>query len=114
MRKVTTPDVFEALRLIEKSGLKDKLVPIVEDIAKHPDTLEHWGIVGFLTVLETFAAESCENLIYEWLSGPCECNVEEIKSWDLDVFSSKITQLSEENNFSGFFSVLSKLAGRKR
>lgn len=113
MRKIVTTDVFSALRLIQKSGLKEKLVPVIENIAKNPDSLEHTGIIGFLTLIEVFADSGCENMIYEWLSGPCECSPKKIASWSLDELSNNLNELAENNNLASFFHSLSGLISRK-
>lgn len=114
MRKVMTTDVFSALRLVQKSGLKEQLVPLIEKIAKEPENLEHAGIMGFLTLVEVFADNKCERMIYEWLAGPCECTAKEIASWDLDELSKNLTLLAEQNNLRNFFTSLSGLISTKR
>jgi len=113
MRKIVTTDVFSALRLIQRSGLKEKLVPVIENIAKSPDSLEHTGILGFLTLIEVFAESGCENMIYEWLSGPCECKPKDVASWSLDELSENLTKLAENNNLRCFFQSLSGLISKK-
>lgn len=113
MRKIKTTDVFNALRLVQKSGLKEQLVPVIEKLAKNPDSLERSGIYGFLTIVEVFSEASCEALIYEWLSGPCECKPKEIANWELDELAMHLTELAEGNDLRNFFTALSSLISRK-
>lgn len=114
MRKLTTTDVFSALRLVQKSGLKDKLVPVIEDLAKKGETVERSGIMGILTLVEVFAEEKCENLIYEWLAPICECKAKDFKTMPPDEFIQKLIELKEDNNLQNFFTYLSRLLSPKR
>lgn len=114
MRKVVTTDVFSALRLVQKSGLKEQLVPLIEKLAKDPESIERSGILGILTLIEVFADNKCERLIYEWLAGPCECTPKEVANWDLDELSKNLTLLAEGNNLRNFFTSLSGLISTKR
>lgn len=113
MRKIVTTDVFSALRLVQKSGLKDKLVPVIENLAKNPESVERSGIIGFLTIIEVFAENSCEQMIYEWLAGPFECKAKEIANMELDELAKRLEQLAEANNIRSFFTSLSRLITKK-
>ena len=113
MRKLKTTDVFEALRLIQKSGLKQQLVPVIEQIANEGLSMERAGITGILTVFEVFAEKKCEDLIYQFLAGPFCCTPKEVGDWDLDTLAANLTKLAEENNLRSFFTSLSGLIKRK-
>lgn len=113
MRKLKTVDVFEALRLIQRSGLKDELVPLIERFAKAPESLERVGITGALTVIEVFADNKCERLIYTWLSGPFECTPEDVGEMELTQLADNLKILEEENDLRYFFTTLSGLTGKK-
>ena len=113
MRKLKTLDVFEALRLVQKSGLKDQLVPLIERFAKKPEEVQKAGILGVLTLIEVFADNKCEDLIYKWLAGPFECDPDEVRNMELDDLATKLKELTEENDLRNFFTVLSGLLGRK-
>lgn len=113
MRKLKTADVFEALRLVQRSGLKDQLVPIIEKFAKNPEEVQKAGIIGVLTIVEVFADNRCEHLIYEWLARPFECTPEEVENWELSELTDNITALGKENDLRAFFTALSGLAGRR-
>ena len=114
MRKIITADVFKALRLIQKSGLRDKLTEVVQEIARGDMEVEKAGIMGMLAVLEVFSEEKCEHLIYEWLAGPAELEAEEIAQLELSDLAALLKRLSEENNIRYFFTVLCGLLSKKR
>ena len=113
MRKLKTTDVFEALRLVQKSGLKDQLVPIIEKYAKEPTAVERAGITGILTVVEVFAEKKCENLIYEFLARPFECSGADVGDWDLEQLATNLEALAAENDLPRFFGSLSGLLKKK-
>ena len=113
MRKLKSTDVFEGLRLIKRSGLKESLVPIIAKLARDKDNPEEVGIVGILTMIEVFSDAKCEHIIYEWLSGPFERSPEEIRDMDLDELTLNLQSLAEENDLRNFFTVLSGLLSRK-
>lgn len=114
MRKIITTDVFKALRLIQKSGLRDKLTDVVKEIAAGDMEVEKAGIMGMLAVLEVFSEEKCEHLIYEWLAGPAEKEAEEIAQLELSDLADLLDRLSEENDIRNFFTVLSRLMSKNR
>lgn len=114
MRKIITTDVFEAMRLIQRSGLREELVPLIKKIAEEKEAdLVDSGILGFLSVLEVFSRKECERLIYELLSGPLEKSADDIASMDLDELGDNLQALAKENNLQRFFIVLSGLLTKK-
>jgi len=112
MRKIKTADVFLGMRLIQRSGLKEKLVPVIKGISD--EDITSVGILGFLSVLEVFGENSCEHLIYELLSGPLERSPEEISNMDLAELSDNLEMLGKENDLKHFFSVLSGLLSKRQ
>lgn len=114
MRKLVTTDVFEALRLVKKSGLKEELAPLIKDIAQKGTSAIDSGIMGILTVVEIFAENKCEQMIYGLLAGPFEMKPEEVAGLELDVLAEKLEQLGKENDIRRFFTVLSGLLSKTR
>lgn len=111
MRKIQTADVFHAVRLIEKSGLKEELIPLIKDIAlKGTDALDS-GILGILTAL--FSIARMEQPIYEWIAPIAELEPEDIAQMELAELADLLTQLSEQNDLRAFFSAVSGLTARK-
>ena len=101
------------MRLIQKSGLKEQLVPVIEKMAKDTESLEKNGIIGILTFVEVFSTEGCEKLIYDWLSGPWEMKSKDIADLDLNDFMDTLNEFAEENDFRNFFTQFSQLISAK-
>ncbi|MBR0523101.1 MAG: hypothetical protein IJJ75_07905 [Firmicutes bacterium] len=111
MRKIQTSDVFHAIRLIEKSGLKEELVPLIKDIAvKGTDALDS-GILGILTAL--FSIARMEQPIYEWLAPIVGQRPEEISELALDELVQLLEELTDQNDLRAFFKAVSGLAAKK-
>jgi len=53
MRKIMTKDIFMAMRVIKKSGMKQELIPLVQKAAEAG--IEQIGIEGILTVIEVLS-----------------------------------------------------------
>ena len=113
MRKINTQDVFEAMRLIQKSGLKEKLVPVIKSVAESGTAVVDTGIIGMLSTIEVFSENRCEQMIYEWLSGPFEVMPQEIAEMDLGTLADMLEELGEGSDVKRFFSVLQRLLTKK-
>jgi len=114
MRKINTQDVFKAFRLITKSGLKDELTKMVEDIAtKGYESVEKVGLNSFMTILETLTDEKSEKLFYDLLSGIYEMTPQEVANLDPNAQIENLTTLYKENNLKGFFIALQGLLNKK-
>lgn len=114
MRKLNTTDVFGAVRLVAKSGIKEKLIPLIKEISESGMSEEDAGITGILTFMEVLSDEKCEQLIYKWLAGPFEKDPEAIAVLPLDELTPSLQALVEENDLRNFFTVLYKLISKKR
>ena len=113
MRKINTSDVFNALRLIQKAGIKEKLIPYVEEFAKKEESIEKVGITTVLTFAEIMTENKSEQLIYEVLAGPFESGAKDIADMDLDELTGCLEKLGEENDLRRFFTVLANLITKK-
>ena len=111
MRKILTSDVFAAVRIIEKSGVKEDLVPLIKDIAAKGTSALDSGILGILTML--FSVAKMETAIYEWLAPIVDMTSEEIRELPPMDFVGLIETLAAENDLKGFFKYVSDLLARK-
>ena len=109
MRKINTQDVFEAMRLIQKSGLKEKLVPVIKSVAESGTAVVDTGIIGMLSMIEVFSENRCEQM----LSGPFEVMPQEIAEMDLGTLADMLEELGEGSDVKRFFSVLARLLTKK-
>ena len=111
MRKIMTKDIFAAMRIIKKSGMKQRLIPLIEKAAEK-DVAEV-GIEGILTVVEVVSETGSEKALYEVLAGPFEMTPQEVESMEMDKFTEMLTELGEQNNIRNFFKAVSGLITSK-
>lgn len=114
MRKLQTPDVFNALRAISKANLKEEIKPIIKKAIEEKLNIEDAGIEGILSMLEFFAQKKCEQAFYEVLSGPFEMSVDDVKKLDLLIFVDNLETLGKENDLKRFFTLLAGLITKKQ
>jgi hypothetical protein len=114
MRKLQTPDVFNALRAISKANLKEEIKPIIKKAIEEKMNIEDAGIEGVLSMLDFLSQHKCEQAFYEVLSGPFEMTADEVKKLDLVIFVDNIETLSKENDLKRFFTLLAGLITKKQ
>lgn len=107
MRRLQTSDIFSAVRVIKKAGLKEELKPVMEMAAKGKVRIEDVGMEAMLTIVEAFANKNAEDSMYELLSGPLERPLEEIKTMGLVELAEELKALAEVSDIKAFFTVLS-------
>jgi tRNA A22 N-methylase len=112
MRKLKTPDVFNAFRMIKKANLREEIKPILKQVANSELTIEDMGIDGILGVIEILTENKSEKAFYEVLTGPFEMTVEEVEELDLMVFVDNLEALAKENDLKRFFTLLAGLISK--
>lgn len=113
MRKLQSSDVFNALRVIKKAGIKSEIKPVIATVAKGGMSIEDVGIEGVLTVIEIFAEKKSEQAIYDVLAGPFEMEPKDVEKLELDDLIDKLQQLASENDLKRYFTVLAGMIGKK-
>lgn len=113
MRKLKTSDVFSALRVIEKVGLKDELAKMSET-AKDGTVkfnAKKVGIEFVVNLLSNCGDKESESAIYEFLAGPMEMTADELKEKDLAEFMESLKECFELNKevLKPFFKSLATL-----
>ena len=113
MRKLQTSDVFNALRLVKKAGIKEQLIPYMQELAKKEKNVENLGIASILTFIEILTEAKAEQCIYEVLAGPLEMEPERIAQMNLQKFTECIERLGKENDLRSFFIALAGMITKK-
>ena len=113
MRKLQTSDLFSALRLIKKAGLKEEIKPLLKMAADGGFSVEDVGIEGILCLIEAITDRKSEIAIYEVLSGPFEVDAKQVEQMDLCTLADNLQALAKENDLKRFFSLLSALNSKQ-
>lgn len=131
MRKLQAKDVFTALRLVKKAGVKDELLPYIQKIVKEEEArrvkvaneeteavdLEELkltrGVEVVFHLFEIFSTTNSEACIYEFLAGPMEMEASEVATLDIGILADNLTILASENDLKVFFTQLAGLITKK-
>ncbi len=109
MRKLTTQDVFAALRIVSDLQLKDEVQALAQLANDGKLSRNEIGVQAFMKVLDLFVSKKAEGRIYEFLAGPLETTSEEVRDLPLMALAENLKALAEENDITGFFTLLGGL-----
>ncbi len=109
MRKLTTQDVFAALRIVSDLQLKDEVQALAQLANDGKLSRDEIGAQAFMKVLDLFVSKKAEGRVYEFLAGPFEVTPEEVRDLPLMELAENIKELAEENDIAGFFTLLGGL-----
>lgn len=80
MRKLKTKDVFTAGRMIKKMGIKEELKIA---LTNERTSRENVGFEVMNEIFEKAVEQESEQLIYEFLAGPFECDPKDVEDMEL-------------------------------
>ena len=113
MRKIVMTDLFNAMRVIKKSNLKEELRPLIRMAGMGELNVEDVGIEGIITVIEILSEKHSEQALYEVLAGPFEVKPADVASMPIDILMDKLEELAKENDLKRFFTSLSGLLSKR-
>lgn len=101
MRNLITSDLFKGARLVRKMGLKEELKKFTENLDPGKDA-QSVGLDLVYLIFEKITDEESEALVYEFLSGPFEMNIEEIAKMDLFELIENLFKVADLEKWQGF------------
>lgn len=120
MRNLKSTDLFAALRVVREIGIKDEVnrfAKIAQGSEASEELQRELGLELILGILANCGTESAEKAMYDFLSGPLEISVPELKDMDLEEFADTIrdfiTSIDLEH-WRGFFESLAALTMRQK
>lgn len=113
MRKLQTQDVFAAVRLVERSGMKDRLASLIAGIAKGEADVQRVGLVGIMEAVFALGSTTAENDFYRFLAGPFEMKPDEVKTLDLNELTANLEALEKDGGLKRFFGFVSSLLSKR-
>lgn len=107
MRNLNGHDVFMALRVLKKIGVKDELMELAQNMRDGKvESQEKVGARLIFGVLANAGDEEAERAFFEFLAGPLETPAKELEEMDLldlgDVIDKYISEMDRER-WSAFF-----------
>lgn len=109
MKKLTTQDVFAALRIVSDLQLKEEVQMLAQLANDGKLSRDEIGAQAFMKVLDLFVCKKAEGRIYEFLAGPFETTPEQVRDLPLMTLAENLKVLAEENDIAGFFTLLGGL-----
>ena len=120
MRNLKSTDLFAALRIVREVGVKEEMKAFAARIADKSLTEENqreigveflWGLLG------NAGTEKAEKAVYEFLAGPMEYTVQELRDMDLIEFGKKIVEFVgsvDIEDWKAFFTQVAELMKKMR
>lgn len=114
-RKLRTSDLFSAMRMINKTGIRDEVVRLANDANKKAFNEREAGVELVLNVIANCGDEGAEKAIYAFLSGVLEHTPAELAEMELDEFTSELIEAIEINReiLVDFFKQAAALAKKR-
>lgn len=107
MRSLKTKDLFSAVRLIKEIGVREEIKKVaLEKGEKDANTV---GFDLLFSIIEKATEKNTEQKLYEFLSGPFECEAKDVEEMDLLELLENITQVADINKWKDFLSKAAQL-----
>lgn len=126
VRKLNTADLFEFMRMVKRTGVKDEIKKLAKNMQKKekktplkvlkegddnsqelivqeaPSQTEV-GIEMAFSVMEIFANQKAEKEIYAFIARPFQCTPEEVAENDLMDTIEKLKDVADAQKWASFF-----------
>jgi len=125
VRKLNTADLFEFMRMVKRTGVKDELKKVAKNMpkkekqpklalveneaAEKPEVVPEKpsqaevGIDLAFSVMEIFSNQNAEDEIYKFIARPFQCTPEEVAENDLMDTIEKLKDVADAGKWASFF-----------
>lgn len=112
MRQLRTHDLFTAMKVVKNLNISEEIKSIAAEMAngKSLKQQEQIGAQLILTVIGNMGDDHAEKAVYNFLSGPFECDPEEIREMELPELREKIREFIELIGIDGWKDFFGSLA----
>lgn len=115
MRSLETHDIFAAIRLLNKIGVREE----IQDVAKKAEESKTKKVrldMGFdlmFGILEKAAQENAETEIYKFIANLFECEWEEVRKMNPIELMKQLEKVANIEEWKNFFDYVAKLIKKK-
>lgn len=111
MRNLQTTDIFSAIRLLTRIGIREEVQEVATRAAESKDKKAKidMGFDLFFGILEKASQENAENEIYKFIANLFECDPEEVRVMKpIKLFKDlgKVADFEEWKDFFGYVRAL--------
>jgi len=125
VRKLNTADLFEFMRMVKRTGVKDELKKVAKNMPKkekqpklalveneeteNPEIVQEKpsqaeiGIDLAFSVMEIFSDKKAEDEIYKFIARPFQCEPKEVAENDLMDTIEKLKDVADAKKWASFF-----------
>lgn len=99
MRLLKAKDLFPALRVVNKAGIRDEIVRMADKTKNGTKALNvrEIGVEVVFNILANAGEPAAEKAVFEFLAGPFEMEPEEIRELDLTELVEKVKEAIDLN-----------------
>ena len=125
VRKLNTADLFEFMRMVKRTGVKDELKKVAKNMPKKekqpkltvvgneetdkPEIVQEKpsqaevGIDLAFSIMEIFSNKNAEDEIYKFIARPFQCDPKEVAENDLMDTIEKLKDVADAGKWASFF-----------
>lgn len=126
VRKLNTADLFEFMRMVKRTGVKDEIKKLaknmqkkekkpqlkvvkegddnsLEPIVQEAPSQAEVGIEMAFSIMEIFSNQNAEEEIYAFIARPFQCDPEEVAENDLMDTIEKLKEVADAQKWASFF-----------
>lgn len=115
MRSLQTTDVFSAIRLINKIGVREEIKQVARMVEEKPGKKlrADAGVDLLLGILERAATQQGETEIYIFISELLECEPDEVRTMDPITLMENLEKVADIERWKNFFGYVKRLIMKK-
>ena len=125
VRKLNTADLFELMRMVKRTGVKDELKKVAKkmpkkekqpqlvvvgneetdksEIVQEKPSQAEVGIDLAFSIMEIFSNKNAEDEIYKFIARPFQCTPKEVAENDLMDTIEKLKDVADAGKWASFF-----------
>ena len=125
VRKLNTADLFEFMRMVKRTGVKDELKKVAKnmpkkekqpkltvvgneetektEIVQEKPSQAEVGIDLAFSIMEIFSNKNAEDEIYKFIARPFQCDPKEVAENDLMDTIEKLKDVADAQKWASFF-----------
>lgn len=113
MRYLDTTDVFAAVRLLNKIGVREEINEVARNAEEKKKTRLDMGFDLMFGILEKATQENAEKEIYKFLANIFECEPEEVGKMKPVALMKKLEEAASFEEWKDFFDYVKRLMKKK-
>lgn len=114
MRNLETRDIFSAVRLLNKIGVREEIKEVARQAEESKTNLIRFDM-GFdlmMGIIEKAASENAEEEIYKFIADLFECEPDEVRKMHPITLMKKFEEVANFEEWKNFFDYVKRLMKR--